>query len=162
MITCASFVFYCVFCDLTSGHMYMSYPLPRSTNSGIKSGPCGSQTNDFTSYSITTIQPGILTIVIQETVFHSGAPFRIALSHVESDIYDCVLLDHIPQHTVYGFVCFCFCFYFCCFFAFIFYFVQCGNYCAFSQNKKQTHKKKKHCFFCLFFIFFFSLKNQQT
>ena len=79
--------------------MRLTYPPPRSSSTGIKGGPCGD--DDFTVGDITTLQPNsIVTLEIYESVYHRGAPLRVALSHVEEDYYDdCILLDHIPQHN---------------------------------------------------------------
>jgi hypothetical protein len=44
------------------------------------------------------VLPGPLTVVYEESVRHSGAPTRIALSRDGEDVYDCILLDHIPAN----------------------------------------------------------------
>jgi hypothetical protein len=44
------------------------------------------------------LEPGKITLVFEESISHKGAPFRIALSQEGSDVYDCVLLDHIPHN----------------------------------------------------------------
>eukprot|EP01084_Bolivina_argentea_P097400 175083_1 len=89
----------CIF-QLIDGHMRFLYPVPRSESAGIKVGPCGDDNNDF-SGTITTLQPNsVVTVQLQEVIHHVGAPYRFALSHVNSDEYeDCILLDHIPQHA---------------------------------------------------------------
>ena len=80
--------------------MRLVYPPPRSTLPDITAGPCGTQTfGDGNNYTVTVLQPNsILTVEIEQTVFHQKSPFRIALSKVNDDTYDnCILLNHIPQ-----------------------------------------------------------------
>ena len=95
------FVGACAFALSVQGHMRLDYPEARSTSYGIKSGPCGGDTDDW-SGSFTDVYPGTLTLTVQESVYHSGAPYSIRLSQYENDTYDCILLDHIPQHATSG------------------------------------------------------------
>jgi len=82
-------------------------PKPRNANTGIKSGPCGPESGNFTG-SYMDISPGPMTLVFEESIAHKGAPFRIALSVEGSDDYyhTCVLLNHIPHNDdnapIYG------------------------------------------------------------
>lgn len=46
---------------------------------------------------VTTFRPGNNTLVFEETVSHSGAPFRFALA-LGDENYDYVLLDHVPHN----------------------------------------------------------------
>ena len=76
--------------------------LPTSTRhclarAGIKSWSCGAETSSFLGNPMEVL-PGPLTVVYEESVRHSGAPTRIALSRDGEDIYDCILLDHIPAN----------------------------------------------------------------
>ena len=82
----------------TKAHSRWKCPEPRSPDTGIKSGPCGDQTNDFTGDIDLEIKPGSLRIIFEESVHHTGAPFRISLSDDGSDDSSCVLLDHIPHN----------------------------------------------------------------
>ena len=46
-----------------------------------------------------TISPGPLTIVFEESIAHTGAPWRVSLSADGDDdaSKECILLDHIPH-----------------------------------------------------------------
>ena len=80
-------------------HSRIACPTARSQKTGIKTGPCGSQTGDF-SGPYTTVGPGPLTILIEESIAHSGAPFTVSLSQDRRDTGGvCVLLDHIPANS---------------------------------------------------------------
>lgn len=81
------------------GHAKLIYPVPRSQEVGIKNGPCGPETGQFTG-TFETIRPGPLTIEWEETISHDGAPYRLALSREASDdgYSECILLDHIPHN----------------------------------------------------------------
>ena len=91
----------CVWCAViivpADSHSRLGCPPSRSPDTNIKSGPCGAQTGDFTGPT-TTVAPGLFTIKIEESIAHTGAPFRIALSNEEDDSKSCVLLDHIPAN----------------------------------------------------------------
>ena len=79
-------------------HCRWWWPPPRSSDPGIKAGPCGS--DPFGAAPPTAIQPGQLSLTFLNTVAHSGTPWRIALrregSGAAASFEDCVLLDHIP------------------------------------------------------------------
>mmetsp|Transcript_17260 Transcript_17260/g.36414 ORF Transcript_17260/g.36414 Transcript_17260/m.36414 type:complete len:292 (+) Transcript_17260:139-1014(+) len=88
-----------------SSHSRLSCPEPRSASTGIKRGPCGDETNNFdspllaiTDGSIVEIKPGPLRVTFEESIHHTGAPFRISLSDDGNDDESCVLLDHIPHN----------------------------------------------------------------
>lgn len=81
----------------------MACPTPRSPESGLKLGPCGGVYANGAQY--TQISPGPFPIVFEEAIFHSGAPFRIALSgpsatgSIPADSFEqCILLNHIPHN----------------------------------------------------------------
>jgi len=86
-------------------HARWSCPAPRDPSTGIKTGPCGAQSGDF-SGDMYEIQPGPMTLVFEESIAHAGAPFTISLSREGEDVYDVVLLAHIPHNDlnapVYG------------------------------------------------------------
>ncbi|KAL7461364.1 hypothetical protein ACHAXS_001783 [Conticribra weissflogii] len=91
----------------SQAHSRWKCPPPRSSSTGIKTGPCGSETNDFGlspdddgDQPVTEIYPGPLRVIFEESIHHTGAPFRISLSGDGTDDLDasCVLLDHIPHN----------------------------------------------------------------
>ena len=81
-------------------HSRWDCPTPRSSSTGIKNGPCGSQ--PLSTYQTETplleIKPGPLRIIFEESIHHTGSPFRISLSNDGTDDDACVLLDHIPHN----------------------------------------------------------------
>ena len=81
-----------------SAHSRWSCPEPRSPSTSIKDGPCGAETNNFlASQDIVEINPGPLRVIFEESIYHTGAPFRISLSGEGTDSEACTLLDHIPH-----------------------------------------------------------------
>ena len=82
-----------------NAHARWVCPPPRNPDTGIKSGPCGLETNVFTTDDspISSIEPGPLLVQWEESIHHTGAPFRIALSQDGSDDEPCILIDHIPH-----------------------------------------------------------------
>lgn len=78
-------------------HSRFKCPPSRSSNTGIKTGPCGSSLGDFTG-EVLKIQPGPLTITFEESISHRGAPWRFSLSGDSDDTTSCVLLDHVPHN----------------------------------------------------------------
>lgn len=85
---------------MAEGHARWKCPPPRSSATGIKRGPCGRLTNDFSvadDSDLLEIEPGPLTVQWEESVTHDGSPFRIALTRDGTDNDVCVLLDHIPH-----------------------------------------------------------------
>jgi hypothetical protein len=85
------------------GHSRWECPEPRSPDTGIKSGPCGLETDQFASSAVYEITPGPFTVQWEESITHMGAPFHIALSQDGRDtdtlfLKPCILLDHIPHN----------------------------------------------------------------
>jgi len=78
-------------------HSRFRCPPARNSNTGIKTGPCGSDDGDFSGMPL-TLQPGPLTIVFEESITHRGAPWRLSLSGDSDDTTSCLLLDHIPHN----------------------------------------------------------------
>jgi len=83
-------------CGVTTGHMGMTYPPPRDTADTQMTSPCGAESGQFTA-TFTELVPGQTLNVILNAVTHTGHNYRIALSQVNTDTYDCILIDHIPQ-----------------------------------------------------------------
>lgn len=80
-------------------HSRWSCPKPRSTSTSIKTGPCGSESlPSFIEVDVIEILPGPHRVVFEESIHHTGSPFRISLSSDGSDGNPCVLLDHIPHN----------------------------------------------------------------
>eukprot|EP00475_Leptophrys_vorax_P021077 TRINITY_DN2882_c0_g2_i1.p2 TRINITY_DN2882_c0_g2~~TRINITY_DN2882_c0_g2_i1.p2 ORF type:complete len:312 (-),score=62.80 TRINITY_DN2882_c0_g2_i1:1061-1996(-) len=83
------------------GHAMWICPTPRLPGqSGLKFGPCGGAgTGAITDAAQATINPGPFSVLWEETIFHTGAPFRISLSVPGNDNYEeCILLNHIPHN----------------------------------------------------------------
>lgn len=82
-----------------TAHSRIRCPPARDLNgfssTGIKYGPCGDDTGDFSAPSI-DIQPGPLTIHVQESIQHDGSGWAFYLSEDGDDSSRCLLLDHIP------------------------------------------------------------------
>ena len=78
-------------------HSRIGCPAARSPSTNIKVGPCGSA-GPNPDNPLTTIAPGLLTVRIDESIRHVGAPFRISLSQDGTDNGACTLLDHIPAN----------------------------------------------------------------
>ena len=66
----------------TTAHSRWACPEARSPDTGIKTGPCGDETEDFDAddNTILEIAPGPMRVTFEESVHHTGAPFRISLS----------------------------------------------------------------------------------
>ena len=81
-------------------HARWSCPEPRSAETGIKEGPCGGDNGDFSNVLPVEIRPGPMLVTFEESIYHTGAPFRISLSDDGDDDPDraCVLLDHVPHN----------------------------------------------------------------
>ena len=87
----------CICIPLVLAHSRWSCPEPRSPSTSIKNGPCGDETNTF-SDEVLEVAPGPLRVVFEESIYHTGAPFRISLSGDGTDTFNpCTLLDHIPH-----------------------------------------------------------------
>merc|ERR1712127_766624 len=78
-------------------HMRLVCPPPRSPETGAKTGPCDAPNNP--AQDAFPLAPGWQTVVFEESIFHAGAPQRIALPRDGADdgFETCVLLDHIPH-----------------------------------------------------------------
>ncbi len=85
---------------LAHSHSRWECPAPRSSSTGIKDGPCGSQPlNTYETDTATDeIKPGPLRIIFEESIHHTGSPFRISLSSDGTDADACVLIDHVPHN----------------------------------------------------------------
>lgn len=66
-------------------------------NTGNKVGPCGPYSGKFGMGGITTLKPGLQTLQWEESVAHTGSPFRLALLDEQENVR-AVLLDHIPHN----------------------------------------------------------------
>ena len=66
----------------TTAHSRWACPEARSPDTGIKTGLCGDETEDFDAddNTILEIAPGPMRVTFEESVHHTGAPFRISLS----------------------------------------------------------------------------------
>jgi hypothetical protein len=88
-----------------AGHSRFFCPAARNPSTGLKTGPCGVAGDDGAAYyaatEAITIAPGPLTIVWQESIAHTGAPWRFSLSGDGNDLEECTLLDHVP-HSPYS------------------------------------------------------------
>lgn len=84
---------------LAEAHSRFSCPAARNPSTGIKAGPCGNEEGQLTVPAPVEVVPGPLTILLEESITHRGAPWRIALSREGEDVYDeCVLVDHVPHN----------------------------------------------------------------
>jgi hypothetical protein len=94
MRNCVIFLFALLFAT-AYGHSAFTCPVARSTDTGIKGPyPCGS----YPETAPTIVPPGPYTFTIYETISHSGAPWRIALSIGNDSNFDSYILwDHIPH-----------------------------------------------------------------
>jgi len=86
----------------SDSHFRIAYPPARSTDTGIKDPyPCGPYTFWQDGTNKTTLSPGIVTIVLAETINHIGAPYRVAISVGSDNYFDSlVLVDHIPHEDL--------------------------------------------------------------
>jgi len=90
------------FIALCSAHSRWVYPPKRPGENnqfgGVKTGPCGGYAP---SSSRTVLTPGWHTLEWEETISHSGAPWRISLGKSggdESSFEECILLNHVPHN----------------------------------------------------------------
>lgn len=90
------------------GHGRWKCPLPRDEknenglhikfdNTGNKYAACGPQSGNWGFGSVTTLKPGWTTLTWEESIAHTGSPFRISILD-ESETEVVVLLDHIPHN----------------------------------------------------------------
>lgn len=93
---------------LVSAHGRWKCPLPRDEldengnhitfdNTGNKYAACGPQSGKWGFGEVTTLSPGWTTFTWEESITHTGSPFRIAILD-ESETARVVLLDHIPHN----------------------------------------------------------------
>lgn len=82
-------------------HIVWRYPAPRSSSSGLKTYPCGDVAYSGTQATTTFVGGRSYLVTWDETIYHTGAPFRIALSY-EDDLKfnNLILVDHLPHHDV--------------------------------------------------------------
>ena len=62
-----------------------------------KGAACGPQSGNWGFGSVTTLNPGWNTLTWEESISHTGSPFRLAILD-ESEVARVVLLDHIPHN----------------------------------------------------------------
>jgi len=91
-----------------SGHGRWKCPAPRDVkdekgnhitfdNTGNKYAACGPQSGKWGFGEVTALKPGWTTLTWEESVTHTGSPFRIAILD-ETETARVVLLDHIPHN----------------------------------------------------------------
>jgi hypothetical protein len=66
-------------------------------NTANKYAACGPQSGNWGFGQITTLSPGWTTFTWEESITHTGSPFRIAILD-ETETARVVLLDHIPHN----------------------------------------------------------------
>jgi len=66
-------------------------------NTGNKYAACGPMSMQWGFGQTTTLQPGWVTLSWEESISHSGSPFRISILD-ENEVSRIVLLDHIPHN----------------------------------------------------------------
>jgi len=66
-------------------------------NTGNKYAACGPQSGNWGYGKVTTLAPGWTTLTWEESISHTGSPFRIAILD-ETETARVVLLDHIPHN----------------------------------------------------------------
>jgi len=87
------------------GHARLACPAPWSPATGAKLGPCGGEPapggGGGGGRRPAVLQPGLNTVVWEESIYHFAAPTRLALASAAdptaADFDGCVLLDHIPH-----------------------------------------------------------------
>lgn len=66
-------------------------------NTGNKNAACGPQSGKWGFGAITAMKPGWTTLTVEESISHTGSPFRIAILDQDEKLVS-VLLDHIPHN----------------------------------------------------------------
>ena len=102
-------VVFCLLATLigTTAHGRWKCPAPRDAldeqgnhitgdNTGNKYAACGPESGKWGFGTVTTLQPGWNTLTWEESVSHTGSPFRIAILD-ETETARVILLDHIPH-----------------------------------------------------------------
>jgi len=89
----------CIFIQSSFCHVVLTHPQARTGDSGLKGPyPCGGKGFFQDGHPVTELAPGKQWITIDETIYHKGAPMRIAISKDNDDGFDeHVLLTHIPH-----------------------------------------------------------------
>jgi len=92
---------------VVDAHGRWKCPLPRDDyingvhstfdNTGNKNGACGPLSGQWGAGVTTTLTPGWNTLTWEESISHTGSPFRIAILD-ETETARIVLLDHIPHN----------------------------------------------------------------
>ena len=93
---------------LVAGHGRWKCPAPRDANdedgkhikgdnTGNKYAACGPESGKWGFGTVTNLKPGWTTFTWEESVSHSGSPFRISILDENEKIVT-VLLDHIPHN----------------------------------------------------------------
>ncbi len=91
-----------------SAHGRWKCPLPRDANdesgnhitfdnTANKYAACGPESGKWGFGTVTTLAPGWTTITWEESITHTGSPFRIAILD-ETETARIILLDHIPHN----------------------------------------------------------------
>lgn len=85
---------------LADGHMRFAFPAPRSSSTGIKEPyPCGDEGFFDAAHPVTVLQPGPQVFRFHETIAHTGAPMRLAISMGDDNGFDeHVLMSHVPHN----------------------------------------------------------------
>jgi hypothetical protein len=102
------FAILCVNIRIISGHGRWKCPLPRDANdengnhikfdnTGNKYAPCGPESGKWGFGTVTALKPGWTTFTWEESISHTGSPFRISILD-ENEKLVTVLLDHIPHN----------------------------------------------------------------
>ena len=99
------------FLPLALAHSRWSCPEPRSPDTGIKEGPCGDDTDNFDDIgSLLQLTPGPLLVTFEESIHHTGAPFRISLSGKSStsahlfSVIVCMLVCIQPFYSTFNII----------------------------------------------------------
>lgn len=94
----------------TQAHARWKCPQPRDAlaedgthitfdNTGNKYGSCGPESGKWGFGTVSTLKPGWNTITWEESISHTGSPFRISILD-ERESQTVVLLDHIPHNEL--------------------------------------------------------------
>ena len=85
-ISCLSF---------TVAHSRWACPEPRSSSTGIKSGPCGSDYNVFDG-SIMEVSPGSLTVTFEESIHHTGESTLLDfVNYMKTSLFNFYLISYV-------------------------------------------------------------------
>ncbi|BFZ07538.1 hypothetical protein BsWGS_10577 [Bradybaena similaris] len=101
--------------NISEGNVRLVCPVPISSRSDHTSGTCDLDAS-LSSKDITLLNPGLFTIIFEETSFQPSSPFRISLLDNTNEVRNtsnfnltsvsvnetrrgCLLLDHIPHNN---------------------------------------------------------------